>query len=46
VTLDQGTSKVATGGTLTVKPTKTTIYILTATNSAGTATASLTVTVK
>ena len=46
VMLDQGIGKVAATGTLVVKPAKTTTYVLTATNSVGTATASLTVTVK
>jgi len=45
VTIDQGVDKVAAAGTKTVSPAKTTIYTLTATNSAGTNTQTVTLTV-
>lgn len=45
VTIDQGIGNVAVADTKTVSPTKTTVYTLTATNSAGTKTESVTLTV-
>jgi len=45
VTIDQGIGDVTVADTKTVSPTKTTTYILTATNSAGTKTESATLTV-
>jgi len=45
VTIDQGIGNVDVAGTKTVSPTTTTIYTLTATNSAGTNTESATITV-
>jgi PKD repeat protein len=45
VTIDQGVGNVAVAGSKTVSPTKTTTYTLTATNSAGTKTESVTLTV-
>jgi hypothetical protein len=45
VTIDQGIGNVTVAGTKTVSPTKTTTYTLTANNSAGTKTESVTLTV-
>jgi len=45
VTIDQGVGTVAAAGTKAVSPTKTTTYTLTATNSAGTNTQPVTLTV-
>jgi PKD repeat protein len=45
VTIDQGIGNVTVADTKTVSPTKTTTYTLTATNSAGTKTESVTLTV-
>jgi len=45
VTIDQGIGNVAVAGTKTVSPTETTIYTLTATNSAGANTQPVTITV-
>jgi hypothetical protein len=45
VTIDQGVGKVDAAGIRTMSPTKTTTYTLTATNSAGTATQPVTLTV-
>ncbi len=45
VTIDQGIGKVDVAGTKAVSPTKTTIYTLTATNSAGTNTQPVTLTI-
>jgi hypothetical protein len=45
VTIDQGIGDVAASGNITVSPTSTTTYTLTATNLAGTETQSLTLTV-
>ena len=45
VTIDQGVGKVDAAGTRAMTPTKTTTYTLTATNSAGTATQPVTLTV-
>ena len=45
VTIDQGIGDVTVAGTQTVSPTRTTVYTLTATNSAGTKTESVTLTV-
>jgi hypothetical protein len=45
VTIDNGVGTVALSGTTTVSPTTTTTYILTATNTAGSVTATTTVTV-
>ena len=45
VTIDQGIGNVAVADTKTVSPTKTTVYTLTANNSAGTKTESVTLTV-
>ncbi len=45
VTIDQGIGNVDTAGTKTLSPTETTTYTLTATNSAGTDTQSVTLTV-
>jgi hypothetical protein len=45
VTIDQGVGTVAAAGTRAVSPTKTTTYTLTATNSAGTTTQPVTLTI-
>lgn len=45
VTIDQGIGNVTVAGTKTVSPTKTTVYTLAATNSAGTNTQPVTLTV-